>query len=168
LYERNIKRWIDAGSAEKEDIFRFFIRRYCNPCLLSLKLSSFFLTNFYSFVRKHIPWCLISCLILSVLLIVEWIIDIPLLLANSKPAIYYNPSYFFRIPVCLVYAYTAAKIIEVIHKPIKMRLLIPRLLCSISLGFLVLVVGDEVWKYAATVSPWIWLSGCALTRIDVM
>lgn len=165
LYERNIKRWIDAGSSEKEGIFRLFIRRYFNPCLLSLKLGSVFSTNFYNFVRKHILWCLISCLILLVLLIVEWIIDIPSSFANSEPAIGYNPSYLFRIPVCFVYAYTATKIIEVIHKPVKMRLLIPRLLCSISLGFLVLVVGDEVWEYAATISPWICLSGIITSLI---
>ena len=123
------------------------------------------LSKFYGFVKKRIFWWFISFLILLTLLMVAKKVGEPLSFTNAESKIVYNPSYFFRIPICLVYAYITSKIIEVLHKPIKMRLLIPRLLCSISLGFLVLVIGDEVWKYAVTVSPWIWGSGIIASLI---
>ena len=61
--------------------------------------------------------------------------------------------YFFRVLTCFAYAFVISKMVEVLWVPTRMKLLMPRLICATFLGYLVLIVGDEVWEYAVTVEP---------------
>lgn len=62
---------------------------------------------------------------------------------------------FVRLLVCGVYALIIGKAVEIFKWSAKMRLILPRLLCATFLGYIVLVIGEEVWKYGVTVSWWI-------------
>jgi hypothetical protein len=60
-----------------------------------------------------------------------------------------------RLLMCTIYGVAIGKAVEIYQQPARMRLMFPRLLCATFVGYVILIIGSDVWTYSITISGWI-------------